>query len=93
MAPDRQGFDQGELLEGEPAGDVQLARRKKLVKMQAIFRLACVNTLPTAGWCVGYGFIVAMVVVIVGVLAGGPVGRFKVVASRDGAILETEARP
>jgi len=34
------------------------------------------------------GFIAAMVVVIVGLLAGGPVGRFKVTASRDGASVE-----
>ena len=44
------------------------------------------------GWSLG-GFIVAMVVVIVGLLAGGPVGRFKVAAPREGAIVETEARP
>ena len=44
------------------------------------------------GWSLG-GFIVAMVVVIVGLLAGGPVGRFKVSASRDGASVETESRP
>src|SRR4051812_31454446 len=36
------------------------------------------------GWSLG-GFIVAMVIVIVGLLAGGPVGRFKVSASGDGA--------
>ena len=39
------------------------------------------------GWSLG-GFIVAMIAVIVGLLAGGPVGRFKVAASRDGASLE-----
>jgi hypothetical protein len=46
------------------------------------------------GWSLG-GFISAMVVVIVGLLAGGPVGRFKVAASREGASLEadSEARP
>jgi hypothetical protein len=44
------------------------------------------------GWSLG-GFIVAMIVVIVGLLAGGPVGRFKVAAGRDGAIVETESRP
>jgi len=44
------------------------------------------------GWSLG-GFIVAMVVVIVGLLAGGPVGRFKVSATYDGASMETEARP
>ena len=42
------------------------------------------------GWSLG-GFIVAMVAVIVGLLAGGPVGRFKVAASGDGASLEAEA--
>jgi hypothetical protein len=48
------------------------------------------------GWSLG-GFIAAMVTVIVGLLAGGPVGRFKVSASRDGATIEAdggeEARP
>jgi hypothetical protein len=39
------------------------------------------------------GFIAAMVVVIVGLLAGGPVGRFKVEASRNGASFEAENRP
>jgi hypothetical protein len=38
------------------------------------------------------GFIVAMVVVIVGLLAGGPVGRFKVEASREGASFEAEGK-
>jgi Na+/proline symporter len=42
------------------------------------------------GWSLG-GFIVAMVIVIVGLLAGGPVGRFKVSAGREGASLEAEA--
>src|SRR5919107_5159880 len=44
------------------------------------------------GWSLG-GFIVAMIVVIVGLLAGGPVGRFKVSATRDGAAIEAQARP
>lgn len=44
------------------------------------------------GWSLG-GFIAAMVVVIVGLLAGGPVGRFKVEASRGGASIEAESRP
>ena len=39
------------------------------------------------GWSL-VGFILAMVVVIVGLLAGGPVGRFRVEASRDGAMIE-----
>ncbi len=42
------------------------------------------------GWALS-GFIAAMVAVIVGLLAGGPVGRFKVSATRDGAQLEAEA--
>ena len=44
------------------------------------------------GWSLG-GFIAAMVAVIVGLLAGGPVGRFKVAAGRDGATVEAEHRP
>ena len=43
------------------------------------------------GWSLG-GFIAAMVVVIVGLLAGGPVGRFRVSASRDGATFEADGR-
>ena len=39
------------------------------------------------GWSLG-GFIAAMVAVIVGLLAGGPVGRFKLSATRDGACVE-----
>jgi hypothetical protein len=42
------------------------------------------------GWSLG-GFIAAMVVVIVGLLAGGPVGRFKLEATRDGASFEAES--
>ena len=41
------------------------------------------------GWSLG-GFIGAMIIVIVGLLAGGPVGRFKVSASRDGACVEAD---
>lgn len=37
------------------------------------------------------GFIAAMVVVIVGLLAGGPVGRFKLEATRDGASFEADS--
>src|ERR1041384_1125330 len=43
------------------------------------------------GWSLG-GFITAMIAVIVGLLAGGPGGRFRSAASRDGASVETEAR-
>ena len=43
------------------------------------------------GWSLG-GFIGAMVIVIVGLLAGGPVGRFKVQANHDGAAFEAEGR-
>lgn len=41
------------------------------------------------GWSLG-GFIAAMVAVIVGLLAGGPVGRFRLSASRDGASVEAD---
>ena len=39
------------------------------------------------GWSLG-GFIAGMVAVIVGLLAGGPVGRFKLSAGREGASVE-----
>jgi hypothetical protein len=45
------------------------------------------NIVLIFGWSLG-GFIAAMVAVIVGLLAGGPVGRFKIAASRDGAAIE-----
>ena len=41
------------------------------------------------GWALG-GFIAAMLAVIIGLLAGGPVGRIRVSASRDGAMLEAD---
>jgi hypothetical protein len=41
------------------------------------------------GWALG-GFIAAMVAVIVGLLAGGPVGRFKFTASSRGASIEAD---
>ena len=41
------------------------------------------------GWSLG-GFIAAMIMVIVGLLAGVPVGRFKVTATRDGASVEAD---
>src|SRR5207302_11130578 len=44
------------------------------------------------GWSLG-GFIVAMIVVIIGLLAGGPVGRFKLTAGRDGASVEADGAP
>ena len=34
-----------------------------------------------------------MVAVIVGLLAGGPVGRFRLAANRDGASLEADGQP
>src|SRR3954454_8722433 len=43
------------------------------------------------GWCLG-GVIVGMIVVIIGLLAGGPVGRLKVTASRDGASVEADSQ-
>src|SRR3954471_14720501 len=48
------------------------------------------NIVTIFGWSLG-GFIAAMVIVIVGLLAGGPVGRFKVTATRDGATIEADA--
>jgi hypothetical protein len=44
------------------------------------------------GWSLG-GFIAAMVAVIVGLLAGGPVGRFRLAAGRDGAMIEAANPP
>jgi hypothetical protein len=43
------------------------------------------------GWALG-GFIAAMIVVIVGLLAGGPVGRVKLSATRDGATFEADCQ-
>ncbi|MBV9528549.1 hypothetical protein, partial [Sphingomonas sp.] len=42
------------------------------------------------GWALG-GFIAANVAVIVGLLAGGPVGRLRMSAGRDGATFEADA--
>ena len=42
------------------------------------------------GWSLA-GFIAAMVAVIVGLLAGGPVGRFKMTATKDGASIEADS--
>lgn len=41
--------------------------------------------------CALGGFIVAMAAVIVGLMVGGPVGRFKGSASRDGVSIEADA--
>jgi len=41
------------------------------------------------GWALG-GFIAAMVAVIVGLLAGGPVGRFRFAATPRGAMIEAD---
>jgi hypothetical protein len=41
------------------------------------------------GWSLA-GFIAAMVAVIIGLLAGGPVGRFKMSAGKDGATFEAD---
>ena len=43
------------------------------------------------GWSLG-GFIAAMISVIVGLLAGGPVGRFRLSAGRDGASVEADCQ-
>jgi hypothetical protein len=42
------------------------------------------------GWSLG-GFIAAMVAVIIGLLTGGPVGRFKAGISKEGATFETDS--
>jgi hypothetical protein len=42
------------------------------------------------GWSLG-AFIMAMIVVIVGLLAGGPVGRVKLTASPNGASIEEDS--
>ena len=42
------------------------------------------------GWSLG-GFIAAMAGVIVGLLAGGPVGRFKLTANAQGAAIEASS--
>lgn len=41
------------------------------------------------GWALG-GFITAMIVVIVGLLAGGPVGRVKISAGKEGISAEAD---
>ena len=41
------------------------------------------------GWSLG-GFIAAMIVVIIGLLAGGPVGRVRLTATREGASMEAD---
>src|SRR4051812_46460916 len=43
------------------------------------------------GWSLA-GFIAAMVAVIVGLLSGGPVGRFRLSATGDGATIEADPR-
>ena len=43
------------------------------------------------GWSLG-GFIVAMMVVIIGLLAGGPVGRVKLSATSGGAEFEADGK-
>jgi hypothetical protein len=48
------------------------------------------HSIVTIFGCSLGGFIIAMIAVIVGLLAGGPVGRFKVSATRDGASLEAD---
>lgn len=42
------------------------------------------------GWTLG-GFVASMAAVIVGLLTGGPVGRFKLNASKEGLGIETDA--
>lgn len=42
------------------------------------------------GWSLG-GFIASMMAVIIGLLTGGPVGRFKAGITKEGATFETDA--
>lgn len=42
------------------------------------------------GWALG-GFIVAMVAVIIGLMVGGPVGRFRASVSKDGGSIEADS--
>jgi hypothetical protein len=42
------------------------------------------------GWTLG-GFVASMAAVIVGLLTGGPVGRFKLNAGKEGVGIETDA--
>lgn len=44
------------------------------------------------GWTLG-GFVASMAAVIVGLLTGGPVGRFKAALGKEGATFETDASP
>jgi hypothetical protein len=41
--------------------------------------------------CALGGFIAAMIVVIIGLLAGGPVGRVRLSATREGASFEADS--
>lgn len=50
------------------------------------------HTIVVIFGCALGGFIAAMSAVIVGLLVGGPVGRFKGSAGRDGVSLEAEDR-
>jgi hypothetical protein len=43
--------------------------------------------------CALGGFIAAMGAVIIGLMVGGPVGRFKASATKDGATFEADAAP
>lgn len=47
------------------------------------------NVIVILGWALA-GFIVSMVTVIIGLLAGGPVGRVRLTAGREGASLEAD---
>jgi hypothetical protein len=51
------------------------------------------HTIVVIFGCTLGGFVAAMTAVIVGLLAGGPVGRLKVSATRDGASFEADRDP
>ena len=48
------------------------------------------HSIVTIFGCSLGGFILAMIAVIIGLLAGGPVGRIKLSASREGALFEAD---
>ena len=50
------------------------------------------HTIVVIFGCALGGFIAAMTSVIIGLLVGGPVGRFKGSASRDGVTVEAEGK-
>ena len=69
--------------------EVRTPREKTLLMWGGRSRSEEHTTVTLFGWSL-CGFIAAMIVVIIGLLAGGPVGRLKMSASRDGASIEAD---